>query len=56
MIGDNAAMSRLIRALAACLVATFAYLTGAVQAQQSVPWVLVDTPAMKLSVMRGEVL
>ena len=54
MIGDNAAMSRLIRALAACLVATFAYLTGAVHAQLSVPWVLVDTPAMTLSVMRGE--
>lgn len=47
-------MSVSIRALAACLFAAFACFTGGVLAEQSVPWVLVDTSALRLSVMRGE--
>jgi lipoprotein-anchoring transpeptidase ErfK/SrfK len=47
-------MSGSIRALAACLLAAFVCFTGGVQAEQSMPWVLVDTPTLTLSVMRGD--
>jgi lipoprotein-anchoring transpeptidase ErfK/SrfK len=43
-----------MHALAACILVAFVSLAGVSPAQPAETWVLVDTPALRVSVMRGE--
>ena len=47
-------MSRPMRALSVCLLVALFSFSGTTPAQPAETWVLVDTPALQVSVMRGE--